>query len=80
MDRETVEEIKRYFGIVAEDLRADTRATAEGLALLTDKVGGLETRFEALQHEVRREFAETQAMIRLSYSELDRRLRDVEQG
>jgi hypothetical protein len=27
---------------------------------------------------VRREFVETQSMIRLSYSELDRRLRDLE--
>ena len=30
MDRETVDEIKRHFGIVAEDLRSDIRAVAEG--------------------------------------------------
>jgi chromosome segregation ATPase len=99
MDRDTVEEIKRHFGIVAEGLRGDVQAVAEGLALLTDRVGGVDTRLEgvetrlegvetrldgldmrleAFQQETRREFGETQAMIRLSYSELDRRLRDVE--
>ena len=73
MDRETVEEIKRHFGVVAEGVRGDVQAVAEGVELLserveslTERVASLETRFEGFQQEVRREFAETQAMIRLS--------------
>ena len=36
MDRETVEEIKRHFGVVAEGLRADVRAVAEGQQALRE--------------------------------------------
>lgn len=85
MDREVIEEIKRHFGIAAEEIRGDVRGVAEGVDLLTQHVEALEGRFEAFegrferfQQDVRREFAETQAMIRLSYSELDRRMRDLE--
>lgn len=71
MDHETVEEMKRHFGIVAEGLRSDIRAVAEGQVGLRDEI----LRF---RQEVADEFKETKAMIRLSYAELDRRIRGLE--
>lgn len=71
MDAETVEEIKRHFGIVAEDLRSEIRAVAEGVQTLSARVDLFETNVKA-------EFEEVKAMIRFSYAELDRRLRTVE--
>ncbi|MEO8503142.1 MAG: hypothetical protein ABI609_04515 [Acidobacteriota bacterium] len=67
MDRETVDEIKRHFGIVAEDLRSDLRLLADGVASLAQS-----TRAEF--KGVREEIGEVKAMIRLSYRELDGRL------
>ena len=71
MDRETVDEVKRHFGIVAEDLRSDIRAVAEGQQNLRRDV-------ESFRVDVAREFDETRALIRLSYGELDRRVRGLE--
>jgi uncharacterized protein YceH (UPF0502 family) len=71
MDRETVEEIKRHFGVVAEDLRDEIRAVAEGQQDLRRELDGF-------RGEVTREFEETRALIRLSYGELDRRVRGLE--
>jgi hypothetical protein len=71
MDRESVEEIKRHFGLVAEDLRGDIRLVAEGQQ-------GLRRELDTFRGDVTREFDETRALIRLSYGELDRRVRGLE--
>lgn len=76
----SVEEMKRHFGLVSEANLAQTRAVAEGLDRLSVRVDGLSSRVDGMEGEFRRQFVETQAMIRLSYSELDRRLRDLEAG
>jgi CYTH domain-containing protein len=68
MDRETAEEINRHFNVVGEGLRAEIRTVAEGLQ-------GLREVTTAEFKAVRDEIAETQAMIRLSFGELDRRIR-----
>ena len=78
MDREAVDEIKRHFEVVAEGVRGEIQTVAEGVDSFAERMGSLETRVGALQQEVLREFTETQAMIRLSYSELERRLHDLE--
>ena len=75
MDQDAVEEIKRHFGVVAEDLRSDIRAVAEGQDLLREQ---LSSRIDGLEREMKSEFEEVKAMIRLSYSELDRRIRTLE--
>jgi len=64
-------ETRRYFDVVAEDLRGDIRLVAEGVVTVDAKL-------ERFRGEVAHEFAETRSMIKLSYSELDRRLRAVE--
>lgn len=67
MDREIADEIKRHFEVVAESVRDDVQAVAEGVGSLGERIGSLETRVDALGQEVRHDFTETQAMIRLSY-------------
>ncbi len=71
MDHETVEEIKRHFGVVAEDLRSDSRALAEGQAEIRREM-------DAFRADVTQEFEETRSLIRLSYGELDRRVKGLE--
>jgi len=66
-----VDEVKRHFNVVAEALRSEIRLLAEG-------VEGVRVDLTAFKGEVKQEFEETRAMIRLSYSELDRRLRTLE--
>jgi hypothetical protein len=59
MDQDAVEEIKRHFGVVAEDLRSDIRAVAEGQNLLREQ---LSSRIDGLEREMRSEFEEVKAM------------------
>src|SRR5438067_12524325 len=66
-------ETRRHFDVVAESLRSEVRLVAE-------RVSALGERFERFRLEVKEEFAEVRAMIRLSYAELDRRLRALESG
>lgn len=71
MDNETVEEIKRHFGIVAEGLDSHIQVVAEGQS-------GLQRQIEQFRRETNREFEETRALIRLSYVELERRMGSLE--
>ena len=71
MDTEAVEEIKRHFNVVAEGLRTEIRIVAEGLQGFREETAG---EFRA----VRGEMSEIRAMIRLSFGELDRRVRALE--
>lgn len=66
------EEIKRHFSVVAESLRSEIRAVAEGLDGFRQEVA---SEFKL----VREEIAETRAVIRLSFGELDRRIRSLEE-
>ncbi len=65
MDRETAEEVKRHFSVVAEELRTEIRTVAEGLQGFRDEVS---LEFRAVCDELN----EIKAMIRLSFGELDR--------
>jgi hypothetical protein len=71
MARETAEDIKRHFSVVTESLRSDIRTIAEGLVGFQDSVSA---EFKG----VREEFNEVKSMIRLSFGELDRRMRTLE--
>jgi hypothetical protein len=68
MDRETAEEIRRHFNVVGESLRTEIRAVAEGLV-------GLRETTTAEFRAVREEIADTRAMLRLSFADLERRIR-----
>lgn len=64
-------EIRRHFDVVAEGLRGEIWLLAEGFGL----VDRLETRLREELHATRRDL---EAMIRLAYADLDRRLRVLE--
>jgi len=59
VDRETADEIKRHFNVVAEGLRSEIRTVAEGLQGLRDEMSG---EFRAVREEIN----EVKAMLRLS--------------
>ena len=59
MDPEAVDEIKRHFGVVAEGLRADVQAVAEGVQQLGDRV-------DDFRRQTQSEFQEVKAIIRFS--------------
>jgi hypothetical protein len=71
MNDAQVEEIKRHFGVVAEALRSDIRQIAEGHS-------GLRRDIQELREEFRDEFKEMRALMRLSFSQLDQRIRTLE--
>jgi hypothetical protein len=69
----SAEETRRHAHVVAESLRGEIRQVAEGVTTLDEKT---DRRFA----EVQERFAETHSLIRLSYHDLDRRLRAVEEA
>lgn len=66
-----VEEIKRRFGVVAEAPRSDIRQIAEGHS-------GLQHELREIRDEFRDEFKEMRALMRLSFLQLDQRIRTLE--
>jgi hypothetical protein len=75
MNSAEVDEVKRHFSIVAEGLSSEIRLVADAVAAVDQK---LDREIATLRTEMNEQFEETRAMIRLSYSELDRRLRTLE--
>jgi len=70
MDTETVEEVKRHFNVVAEGLRSEIRILGGGLDATDQRLDGVLSRMAD-------EFRDLRAVIRLSFGELDRRIRDL---
>ena len=71
MDSEDVKEIKRHFGVVAEGLE-------KKIQLVGEAVSGLGAKVDRLEQKMDRGFEEVKAMIKFSYSELDRRVSSLE--
>lgn len=71
MNDAQVEEIKRHFRVVTEALRSDSRQVAEGHS-------GIRREVQEMRDEFRDEFRETRALMRLSFSQLDQRIRTLE--
>jgi len=66
-----VEEIKRHFGVVAEALQGNIRQIAEGHSSIRSEL-------QEIRDEFRDEFKEMRALMRLSFSQLDQRIRTLE--
>ena len=66
-----MEEIKRHFGVVAESLRSDIRQIAEGHDVIRHEL-------QSQREELRVEFNEAKALMRLSFSQLDQRVLSLE--
>ena len=72
LDRKSLrDELVRRIGVVEEQLREEIQVVAEGVSTMDEKL-------DRFREETNHEFGETRAMIRLSYNELDRRLRSLE--
>lgn len=71
MSSEETEEIKRYFGVVAEGLRHDIQQVAEGHEMVLTQV-------KEFRKEVREEFREVRSVIKFSFAELDQRIGTLE--
>ena len=65
-------DLRRHFDVTAEDFRHQVQLVAEG-------VDNVNERFDQLTRDMKHEFAESRAMIQISYSDLDRRLRSLEE-
>jgi hypothetical protein len=75
MDRETVEEIKRHFGVVVEDLRSEFRMVAEGQVLLRED---LTVKIDSLDRKVDKRMDDLTHIVQLTHSEVTNRLNDHE--
>ena len=71
MNNEEMEEIKRHFGVVAGSLRGDIQQIAEGHTMLRHEL-------QSQREEMRDEFKETKSLMKLSFTQLDQRIRTVE--
>lgn len=64
------EEVKRHFEVVAEGLGSQIRVVAEGLVAINKRLDRFEVSFSD-------RFGEMESLMRLSFSELDRRIQTL---
>lgn len=70
-------ETRRHFDFSTEAVKHEVRLVAEAVAQLEEKV---DREVERLDHAIENGFADTQAMIKFSHAELDRRVGKLEQA
>lgn len=70
---------RRHFDVVAEELKHQVHLVGEGVTSNGERTDRIVTRLDRLEDGLHREFEEVRSMIRLSYTELDRRLRSLEE-
>ena len=69
------DEIKRHFAVLTEHLDSKIALLAEGQTGLGER---LSRRIDTLEQRMKEDSEETRALIRLSYSQLDRRVLSLE--
>lgn len=74
---EKTSETRRHFEVIAEGLDHKFALLAEGVVAQGEELRG---KIETLEAKVDRGFADTQAMIRFSHAELDRRVKSLEES
>ena len=74
----TASETRRHFEVVAEGIEKKVEFLAEAMSMVDAKVETVDAKVETLRADMNKGFADTQAMIRFSHAELDRRLRTLE--
>ena len=72
--RDTAAETRRHFDVVAESLRQDIRAVAEGVAATTERMDRVEA---SVKTEMEERFAATHSIFRTAFHELRRDFDDV---
>lgn len=73
----TAAENRRHFDVTADGLRHDFRLVVEKVISIDEK---LEREAADIRDEMRKGFADTQAMIKFSHGELHRRVSTLEDG
>lgn len=74
MTKKDADDVKRLFGVVAEDLRSDIRQVAEGVGLLNERFGGLDAKVDRMGRELTaeiRQVAGAQADLRERVTRLE---------
>ena len=72
--RDTAAETRRHFDVVAESLRQDIRAVAEGVAATTERMDRVEV---SVKTEMGERFVATHSIFRTAFHELRRDIDDV---
>ena len=72
---ESAAQTRRHFEVVAERLESEIRLVNEHVAMVDQKI---ERGVRNVQEQMDRGFQETQAMIKFSHAELDKRTRTLE--
>jgi hypothetical protein len=76
--RSLEERVVHQFHIISEGLIDQIKLLAEGHSGVVDRLDRMEKRFDQLEKENERQHLETRALVKLSFSELDRRLSTLE--
>jgi hypothetical protein len=72
--KKEADDIKRLFGVLAEDLRSDIRQVAEGVGLLNERFDGLDAKVDRIGRELTaeiRQVAGAQADLRERVTRLE---------
>ena len=72
--RNTTAETRRHFDVVAESLRHDIRAVAEGVAVTFERVDRLGSE---IRSEMDQRFTATHAIVRVAFKEVQREIGDL---
>ena len=78
MTLEEMDEIRRHFDGVADALSSNVRMVAEGHTLLRQEIGGLSGQVGHLEERLDRFEGEVKAMLRISFADLEQRVRVLE--
>lgn len=69
---ERVDEAIRHTQVMVEDLRSDVQTVAEGVVAANERI-------DALRKEMKQEITEVRHFVQLSYTDLDNRVRPLEE-
>jgi len=72
------EEIIHQFHLISEGLIDQIKLLAEGHSGMIQRLDRIEMRLEHLEKENERQHLETRALVKISFSELDKRLSNLE--
>lgn len=73
--RAYLDENRRHFDVVAEQMAGQVQLVAEGVSALAERLDRVE---QNLREEILRSQRELSAMVRFSYAELDRKVQTLE--
>ena len=76
--RDLEERVVHQFHIISEGLVDQIKLLAEGHAGIINRLNRVDERLDRMEKENERQHLETRSLVKLSFTELDRRLTDLE--